>query len=119
MSKITSSISDIKVSSIALGFTVGFGVFTTWNAIKQTRASTNPWKSVYIYLIWGEMAANVAMTVEAYLLISEVTGLTYDFQSPHACILSHLSVRKLTSMSLIVLRLLLYFVSCQKSAILS
>lgn len=78
MPAISSSLSDIKVSSIALGFTIGFGVFTTWNAIKQTRASTKPWKSVYIYLIWGEMAANVAMTVQAYLLISEVAQLTYD-----------------------------------------
>lgn len=80
--EIQSSLSDIKVSSIALGFTIGFGIFTTWNAVKQTMGSTKPWKSVYVYLIWGEMAANVAMTIQAYLLISGVIRLKYDCQPP-------------------------------------
>lgn len=71
------SLSDIKVSSIAFGFTLGFGFLTTWNAIKQTMRSRNPWKSAYIYMIWGELLANVAITIQAYLYLSGVAQFTY------------------------------------------
>lgn len=44
--------SDMIVSSLAVGFTLGFGLLTVWEAIKQTRRSKNPRRSVYIYMIW-------------------------------------------------------------------
>lgn len=71
------SLSDIKVSSIAFGFTLGFGFLTTWNAIKQTMRSRNPAKSAYIYMIWGELIANAAITVQGYLFLSGVVQFTY------------------------------------------
>lgn len=43
---------DQMVASLAVGFTLGFGLLTVWEAIKQTRRSKNPRRSVYIYMIW-------------------------------------------------------------------
>lgn len=44
--------SDHMVASLAVGFTLGFGLLTVWEAIKQTRRSRNPRRSAYIYMIW-------------------------------------------------------------------
>lgn len=44
--------SDQIVASLAVGFTLGFGFLTVWEAIKQTRRSKNPRRSIYIYMVW-------------------------------------------------------------------
>lgn len=42
------SYTDIQVSSLAAGFSIGFGLLTVWEAIKQTRRNRNPLRSVYV-----------------------------------------------------------------------
>lgn len=63
-------------ASIAAGFSIGFGVLTLWEAVKQTRRNQNAKKSVYIYMIWGEIAANVGIGVMGWLLLNGVLGAT-------------------------------------------
>ena len=43
---------DQIVGSTAVGFTLGLGLLTVWEAIKQTKRSKNPRRSAYIYMIW-------------------------------------------------------------------
>ncbi|KEY74433.1 hypothetical protein S7711_04471 [Stachybotrys chartarum IBT 7711] len=68
--------SDIKLASMAAGFTLGFGFLTAWEAIKQTRRNRNPLRSVYIYMLWGEIAANLAIAIVGWLFLDGVVGPT-------------------------------------------
>lgn len=73
----SSSSTEFKVAALAAGFTLGFGFLTVWEAIKQTRRNRNPARSIYIYMIWGEIAANVAIGIIAWLLVDGVIQPTY------------------------------------------
>jgi hypothetical protein len=72
MTESSTSVSDFKVASMAFGFTIGFGFLTTWEAIKQTRRNRNPLRSAYIYMLWGEIVANMGIMVTGWLWIDEV-----------------------------------------------
>lgn len=74
-----SSISDYKVASMALGFSLGFGFLTVWQAIKQTKRNRNPLRSAYIYMIWGEIAANLGLGILGYLFLNGVIQPGYVF----------------------------------------
>jgi len=60
---------DNKLAGLAAGFTLGFGVLTVWEAIKQTRSVTSPLRSHYIWMVWGEIISNVAIGIIAWLLL--------------------------------------------------
>ncbi|KAI6081474.1 hypothetical protein F4821DRAFT_273151 [Hypoxylon rubiginosum] len=68
------SYTDIQVSSLAAGFSIGFGLLTVWEAIKQTRRNRNPLRSVYLYMVWGEILANLVILVLGYLWIDGIFG---------------------------------------------
>ena len=61
---------DYQLANAAAGFTLGFGFLTTWEAIKQTRKLINPWRSVYIFMVWGELSANLVGTILVWLLLN-------------------------------------------------
>ncbi|KAI0159957.1 hypothetical protein GGR52DRAFT_171316 [Hypoxylon sp. FL1284] len=65
---------DIQVSSIAFGFSIGFGIWTLWEAVKQTRRNRNPLRSTYIHMIWGEILASLVIMVVGYLWIGGMFG---------------------------------------------
>lgn len=67
-----SSISDYKVASVALGFSLGFGFLTVWEAMKQTRRNRSPLRSTYIYMIWGEIIANLGIGILGYLFLNGI-----------------------------------------------
>ncbi|CAF3532397.1 unnamed protein product [Fusarium graminearum] len=67
---------DIKLASIAMGFTLGFGLLTVWEAWKQTRRNRNPLRSTYIYMLWGEIAANLVITVIGWVFLDGLIGPT-------------------------------------------
>jgi biotin transporter BioY len=67
-----SSSGDYQVAACAAGFTIGFGFLTTVRAIHQTKANRNPWKSAYIYMIWGEILANLALGVLCWLWLKDM-----------------------------------------------
>ncbi|RDL33250.1 uncharacterized protein BP5553_08689 [Venustampulla echinocandica] len=63
------SVADFKLASLAVGFTLGFGVLTVWTAIKQTRAVRSPLHSVYIFMVWGEIFANAAAMIVVWIFL--------------------------------------------------
>ncbi|KAH0595442.1 hypothetical protein MHUMG1_06617 [Metarhizium humberi] len=67
---------DIQIATLAAGFTLGFGFLTVWEAIKQTRRNKRPCRSAYIYMIWGEILANLAIGVVGYLLLDGIISPT-------------------------------------------
>ncbi|KAH9898928.1 hypothetical protein F4778DRAFT_782527 [Xylariomycetidae sp. FL2044] len=64
--------SDYQVAALAAGFTLGFGFLTVWEAMKQTGRNKNPTRSLYIYMIWGEIAANVVIGILAWLFLDGI-----------------------------------------------
>lgn len=68
---------DFQVASLAAGFTLGFGFLTVWEAIKQTRRNRNPLCSSYIYMIWGEIVANLAIGIIGWLFLEGTLGPTF------------------------------------------
>ncbi|KAK2033989.1 hypothetical protein LX32DRAFT_679335 [Colletotrichum zoysiae] len=68
--------SDYQIASLAAGFTIGFGFLTVWEAMKQTRRNRNPLRSTYIYMIWGEIIANLVIAIVGWLFLDGVLGPT-------------------------------------------
>ncbi|KAI1504842.1 hypothetical protein F5X99DRAFT_370034 [Biscogniauxia marginata] len=67
---------DFQLASLAFGFTLGFGFLTVWEALKQTRRNKNPLRSAFIYMIWGEIIANLAIAIVGWLFLDGVIGAT-------------------------------------------
>ncbi|KAF2122241.1 hypothetical protein BDV96DRAFT_140645 [Lophiotrema nucula] len=68
--------SDIQVAALAAGFTIGFGFLTVWEAIKQTRRNRNPLRSAYIYMVWGEILANIVIGIIGWIFLDGILGPT-------------------------------------------
>ncbi|KAK8095257.1 uncharacterized protein PG998_014481 [Apiospora kogelbergensis] len=62
---------DYQVASLAAGFSLGFGILTVWEVWKQTRRNKNPLRSTYIWMLWGEIVANLVLGVLAYLFLND------------------------------------------------
>ncbi|KAF6821786.1 hypothetical protein CPLU01_12399 [Colletotrichum plurivorum] len=67
---------DYQIASLAAGFTIGFGFLTVWEAMKQTRRNRNPLRSTYIYMMWGEILANLVITIIGWLFLDGIIGPT-------------------------------------------
>lgn len=61
---------DLKISNLGAGFTIGFGVWTVRTAIKQTMAHRRPSRSIYLYMVWGEIIVNSSFCVLAWLFLN-------------------------------------------------
>ncbi|THX48284.1 hypothetical protein D6D06_09189 [Aureobasidium pullulans] len=67
-----SSSGDYQVAACAAGFSLGFGYLTTVRAIHQTRANRAPWRSAYIWMIWGEILANLCLGILTWLWLKDI-----------------------------------------------
>jgi hypothetical protein len=70
----SNSVQDYQIAALAAGFTIGFGLLTVWEAIKQTRRNRNPLRSVYIYMVWGEIFVNLVIAIIAWLFLNGEMG---------------------------------------------
>lgn len=67
----------IVVVNLCAGFILGLAVLTISTAFTQTTQLKRPWRSVYIYMIWGEMTANFGIGILASLNINGVIQYRY------------------------------------------
>ncbi|CAE6448215.1 unnamed protein product [Rhizoctonia solani] len=58
---------DIKLATLAFGFTIGFGWFVVWHAIKQTRKIRK--RGAYIVMCWMEIIACATLAIVSWLFI--------------------------------------------------
>jgi len=70
------SVKDLQIAALATGFWLGFGFLTVWEAIKQTKRNMNRYRSLYIYMVWGEIIANIGLMVVGWLFLHGVVGAT-------------------------------------------
>lgn len=68
--------SDLQLAALAAGFTLGFGFLTVWEAIKQTIRNKNPLRSTYIYMLWGEIVANIVIGILGWIFLDGYIGAT-------------------------------------------
>jgi hypothetical protein len=71
-----STVQDFELAALAAGFTIGFGFLTVWEAVKQTRRNRNRLRSAYIYMVWGEIAANAVIVIIGWLFLHGKVGPT-------------------------------------------
>ncbi|CEL52720.1 hypothetical protein RSOLAG1IB_05926 [Rhizoctonia solani AG-1 IB] len=58
---------DIKLATLAFGFTMGFGWFVVWHAIKQTKKIRK--RGAYIVMCWMEIIACATLALLSWLFI--------------------------------------------------
>ncbi|KAG9963036.1 hypothetical protein KCU61_g4287, partial [Aureobasidium melanogenum] len=63
---------DLQLAAAAAGFTLGFGTLTVWRAVKQTRQNKSPHRSAFVYMIWGEILANLLIGILGWLFLNGV-----------------------------------------------
>lgn len=78
---------DIQVASLAAGFTIGFGFLTVWKAIQQTLRNRRPWKSIYIFMVWGEIIANLAIGIIGWVFLDGLLSPTLVLRHPSNIVL--------------------------------
>jgi hypothetical protein len=72
----SATVQDFQLAALAAGFTLGFGFLTVWEAVKQTRRNRNPLRSMYIYMVWGEILVNVLIGIVGWLFLNDALGPT-------------------------------------------
>ncbi|KAF4305546.1 hypothetical protein SLS57_009067 [Botryosphaeria dothidea] len=73
----SASATDTKVSSIAFGFFLGFGYLTAWDAFKISSKNRNPLRSLFVWMVWAELIANLAIAILAWLFLEGVLPPTF------------------------------------------
>ncbi|KAF2268683.1 hypothetical protein CC78DRAFT_612945 [Lojkania enalia] len=63
---------DIIIASVAWGLSLLFLMLALYLAWIQTKTSRSPLRSVYVWLIWLELAASFLMGIESYLHILKI-----------------------------------------------
>ncbi|KAK8140158.1 hypothetical protein PG984_000224 [Apiospora sp. TS-2023a] len=59
---------DHVLAALFAGFSIGFGWFTVWQAIQQTRRTEDPWRSAYVYMVWRAIVCNIPIALLGWLL---------------------------------------------------
>ncbi|CAE6423868.1 unnamed protein product [Rhizoctonia solani] len=68
---------DMRLATMAFGFTIGFGWFVVWHAIRQTR-KTRRW-SAYIIMCWSEIFVCTVFAIICWLYLCEIIGYSFWF----------------------------------------
>ncbi|CAE7068333.1 unnamed protein product [Rhizoctonia solani] len=68
---------DMRLATLAFGFTIGFGWFVVWHAIRQTR-KTRKW-SAYIIMCWSEIIVCTVFAIICWLYLCEIIGYSFWF----------------------------------------
>ncbi|CUA71661.1 Eukaryotic translation initiation factor 3 subunit A [Rhizoctonia solani] len=66
---------DVRLATLAFGFTLGFGYFVVWHAIKQTHKIQR--RSAYIIMCWVEIAACLVWAILSWLYITDSIGPSF------------------------------------------
>ncbi|QRV93458.1 Es2 domain-containing protein [Ceratobasidium sp. AG-Ba] len=68
---------DMRLATLAFGFTIGFGYFVSWHAIKQTK-KTRRW-SAYIIMCWLEIIVCLIFAIICWLYLCGIIGYSFWF----------------------------------------
>lgn len=60
---------DFAAATVVWFLTVVWGAVCTWQGYGQTKQARNPWRSVYIWLIWLELIVSLIMGAECWVFL--------------------------------------------------
>lgn len=60
---------DFAAATVVWFLTVAWGAVCTWQGYGQTKQARNPWRSVYIWLIWLELIVSLIMGAECWVFL--------------------------------------------------
>ena len=66
------TLTDYKLVSITLGWSMAFALLTGAKAARQTYRMwkrTHNWKNLYVWMIWVELLDNIVFAIYDYLMI--------------------------------------------------
>ena len=69
----------IITAGLVFGLANLFAILAAYIAFKQTRACRNPLRSVYIWMIWLELAASFVIAIECLLYLLKVIRPSFWF----------------------------------------
>ncbi|KAH8724855.1 hypothetical protein GQ44DRAFT_617220 [Phaeosphaeriaceae sp. PMI808] len=70
---------DITVASIIWAATLLNAIAAIWQGYGQTKGSREPWKSVYVWMIWLELTVSLLMGLECYLHLLKIIPPSFIF----------------------------------------
>jgi hypothetical protein len=85
----------ITVAGMVFGFAGLFAISAAYIAFRQTKASRNPSRSPYIWMIWLELAASVVIAIECLLYLLKVIRPSFYFYMSICTSLRFLDLRRL------------------------
>jgi hypothetical protein len=85
----------IIVAGMVFGFAGLFAISAAYIAFRQTKASRNPSRSPYIWMIWLELAASVVIAIECLLYLLKVIRPSFYFYMSICTSLRFLDLRRL------------------------
>jgi hypothetical protein len=65
----TSLRTDTLLANVAGGITLGLAIWTISTAIIRTKACKAPLRSLFIWMIWGDILINIGMAVHSLLQV--------------------------------------------------
>ena len=74
--------SDFITAIVAFVIVILFALSAAYTGYKQTRKARSPWKSVYLWMVWLEIASSLVIAIECLLfLVRAVRPSFYFFMS--------------------------------------
>ncbi|KAI0423008.1 hypothetical protein F5X98DRAFT_369024 [Xylaria grammica] len=78
------SVNDTIIASIAWGFTLGFGLLTTWTAMRQSwvaykNTGSRVFQNIYIWMIWLEILVCLAFSIICFLYLRRIIMPCFAF----------------------------------------
>jgi hypothetical protein len=70
---------DLIAAAIVFALTHLFAMFAAYLGYGQTKACQRPWRCVYIWMIWLELAANVALSMECLFFLLKFLQPSFYF----------------------------------------
>ena len=71
--------SDLIIASIVFGLAISLAVLAAFRGIKQTKSSRRPLRSVYVWMIWLELAACVVIAILCLLYLVKIIRPSFYF----------------------------------------
>lgn len=76
---LTVSRGDIIAAAVVFGLTHIFALTAAYLGYHQTKACRKPWRCAYIWMIWLEMAACLALSMECFFFLLRFMGPSFYF----------------------------------------
>ena len=73
------TVRSLIIASVVFVVAMMFAGLAVVIGIQQTKASRNPWKSTYIWMIWIELGACIIIAVECMLYLTYVIRPSFYF----------------------------------------